>query len=159
MKLYVSIPLVVMVCAVVFDSASQGVSVTAPAVKFEATSNLTLRDAPPKTWFLIKGEKIGVINAGDQVMATDHKTVKTLYGNYEWLKVQKIDPQTKQPTATGWVYAGEKDGDFYLKKSGGELPLPAQNISPPPPQSGSKASSGLGPRVPDTAPVPGGSEK
>jgi len=96
-------------------SAEEGVTVREQAVPLVAKGNLTLREAPPSGLFYKTGDKIGTINTGTKVVATDEKKVKTLFGESRWLMVDVVDAKTGQKTTTGWVYAGETGGKFYFE--------------------------------------------
>ena len=98
-------------------SAQEGVVVKEKAVPFVAKENLTLRDSPPSGWFYTTGEKVGTIEKGTKVVATDEKRVKTLFGESRWLMVDVVDPKTEEKTSRGWVYGGETGGKFYFERA------------------------------------------
>ncbi|MBU0702129.1 hypothetical protein KKE26_12705 [bacterium] len=98
-------------------SAEEGVAIKEKTVTFVAKENLTLRESPPSGLFYTTGEKIGTIETGTKVVASDEKKVKTLFGESRWLMVDVIDAKTGTKTFTGWVYAGETNGKFYFKRA------------------------------------------
>jgi hypothetical protein len=113
--------------------AQDGVTIQAPSVALQAKVDVILRDSPPNGWFYTPGSKLGVINKGDYVRATDQKTIQTLYGDFHWLKIEKFDHASKKPIMSGWVYAGGKDRDFpaYFEKMEGLGLKNPKDVSPP----------------------------
>ena len=97
--------------------AEEGIAVKEKAVTFVAKVNLTLRETPPSGLFYTTGEKIGTIETGTKVVATDEKKVKTLFGESRWLMVDVMDAKSGEKTSTGWVYVGEAGGKFYLERA------------------------------------------
>lgn len=98
-------------------SAEEGVAVKENAVTFVAKGNLTLREAPPSGLFYATGTKIGTIETGTKVVATDEKRVKTLFSESRWLMVDVVDAKTGAKTLKGWVYAGDTGGKFYFVRA------------------------------------------
>lgn len=95
--------------------AGQGMPLTTSTVPMVATGDVKLRDSPPSGPFYRNGEPVGVIvKKGQTVIATDQKTIKTLFGKYLWLKVKVVDAKTGR-AAEGWVYAGETDEPHFVK--------------------------------------------
>lgn len=114
--------LMVVVLALVLSEVSwaqQGVSVEEKAVPFVTNETLTLRSSPPSGWFYTKGDPIGTVDKGTTVIATEEKTVKTLFGEYKWLKVGVKDATGKNTTAEGWMYVGDVGGKSYVDKKDG----------------------------------------
>ncbi len=86
----------------------------------EAKGNVWLRDSPPSGLFYTKGEKLDVVADSEILVIQEKKNVKTLFQNYEWLKVKrtfykkdgsKIEPKVIE----GWVYNGKIEGEPYFE--------------------------------------------
>lgn len=76
---------------------------------YEAQGNLIIRDSPPG-WFALKGNQIGTLSSGQQVVIEERRNVKDLFGEQEWLKIR--DPERG---VTGWVYNGKtRNGIPYI---------------------------------------------
>lgn len=116
--------LVVLVVALALGQTSwaqEGVSVKEKKVPFVTTDTLTLRKSPPSGWFYTKGEMIGTVEKGRTVIATDEKTVKTLFGEHKWLKVHVKDATEERTTAKGWMYVGDVGAKFYVAEKPGAV--------------------------------------
>lgn len=64
---------------------------------------LPLRDSPPG-FFSGKGEQIGVIRPGQEYIVLEKKTVPSIFGNEEWLRIQAL-PGT-DGGQSGWTFSG-----------------------------------------------------
>lgn len=82
-----------------------------------AAGDLNLRDAPPHGWFYRLGEAKATLKKGDQVKVTDEKTIKTLFGEYQWAEVTVLSPQGQAASAPLWVYIGEREKPLNLRIS------------------------------------------
>lgn len=87
----------------------------AHTVKMEATSDLILREAPPSGILNVSGNAVGTVKKGETVVAKEEKTIKNLFGEYKYYKVDVIDVGTGKPKQSGWVYAGQADKVVNLK--------------------------------------------
>jgi hypothetical protein len=98
-----------------------GVSVVAqqPTIKpgdiLVAAGDLNLRDRPPHGWFYTLGDAKSLLRKGEHVKVQDQKTIKTLFGEYQWAKVTVLTPQTGQPSDPLWVFVGEREEPLNLR--------------------------------------------
>jgi hypothetical protein len=90
-------------------SARGGDILSTPEVKMEAKETVNLRDSPPSKYFYSMGNKIATIRKGETVKAIEEKTVHTLFGDYVWLKVERLNPKNRSEPTNGWVYLGKPD--------------------------------------------------
>lgn len=82
-----------------------------------ASGNLHLRSSPPSGPFNLKGEIVGSINSGQEVIVKEKRTLKNFFGSESWLKVQVADANVH-----GWVYNGITDeGKCYIDFIGCKL--------------------------------------
>jgi hypothetical protein len=101
--------------------SQEGVLLKEKSVVVVANDNLKLRSSPPSGLFYMTGDSIGTVEKGQTMLATDEKTVKTLFGEHKWLKVDLQDAKGVTVATEGWVYVGEVGGKSYvnMKKAGG----------------------------------------
>lgn len=76
--------------------------------------DLPLRSAPPSGLFYLSGDRIGTVPKGTVLTATEVAPIRTLFGDYQWLKVELADPAKPKEKKTGWVYLGKKDAAMTL---------------------------------------------
>ena len=69
------------------------------------TAQMPLRAAPPGTFFTGKGKKIGEVLPTEQYRVLERRSVPTIMGVEQWIRVQK----TTDPSKQGWVYSGKQD--------------------------------------------------
>jgi hypothetical protein len=74
-----------------------------PGAVVSPNGDLPLRANPPG-FFSGKGEVIGTIEPADNLIVLEQRTVPSIFGNQQWLKVQPVQP-TPDSNA-GWVYSG-----------------------------------------------------
>jgi hypothetical protein len=77
-----------------------------PGAVVAPNGDLPLRANPPG-FFSGKGEVIGTIQPSDNFIVLEQRTVPSIFGNQQWLKVQPVQP-TPDSNA-GWVYSGPVD--------------------------------------------------
>jgi hypothetical protein len=83
-----------------------GMTVPTLAGDMVAPNNeLPLRTNPPGTFFQGKGDRIGTVSPRERYWVLERKSVPTVGGTEEWLRVQGVDDPNKQ----GWIYAGKGD--------------------------------------------------
>jgi hypothetical protein len=73
-------------------------------VLITSKANLPLRDAPPGGVIGLKGDTIGQATPATTYRVIDTKTISTVLGGENWLKVQRVDDPAKQ----GWLFSGTK---------------------------------------------------
>ncbi|MEW6363154.1 MAG: hypothetical protein AB1714_00795 [Acidobacteriota bacterium] len=71
----------------------------------------------PSGLFYLPGDQIGTVPKGTVLKATEVAPVRTLFGDYQWLKVELTDPADSNEKKAGWVYLGKKDAEMTLKAS------------------------------------------
>lgn len=65
-------------------------------------ATLSVRSDPPGTFFQGKGDVIGMAPQGSTLRVLEEKTIPTITGQENWLRVQS----TEQPSREGWIYNG-----------------------------------------------------
>ncbi len=65
-------------------------------------AQLPLRAQPPGTFFQGKGAQIGEARPNERYRILDRKTVPTIVGAEQWLRVQSAT----DPNKSGWIYGG-----------------------------------------------------
>jgi hypothetical protein len=75
-----------------------------PGAIITPKGDLPLRDAAPGGLIGLKGDAIGSVTPQVEYKVIDKKSISTIFGGENWLKVQKIDDASKQ----GWVFTGTK---------------------------------------------------
>jgi hypothetical protein len=66
-------------------------------------NELPLRAGPPGTFFKGKGDRIGTVSPKEHYRVLERKSIPTVVGTEQWLRVQSVDDPNKQ----GWIYAGK----------------------------------------------------
>ncbi|HLH94123.1 MAG TPA: hypothetical protein VKW08_03305 [Xanthobacteraceae bacterium] len=66
---------------------------------------LPLRTAPPGGLIGLSGDAIGSVAPDQSYKVLDKKSISTILGGENWLKVQSVTDASKQ----GWVFTGTKD--------------------------------------------------
>jgi hypothetical protein len=66
-------------------------------------NELPLRANPPGTFFQGKGDRIGSVSPTEYYRVLERRSVPTVAGKEQWLRVQGLDDPNKQ----GWIYAGK----------------------------------------------------
>jgi hypothetical protein len=84
--------------AIVMSTAAQATAGAVVAPK----SDLPLRSSPPGTFFKGKGDKVGNTSPRERYRVLEKRSVPTVTGREEWLRVESID----DPGKGGWIYGG-----------------------------------------------------
>ncbi|HEV2896462.1 MAG TPA: hypothetical protein VGX71_01230 [Pseudaminobacter sp.] len=77
-----------------------------PGAVVSPNGDLPLRANPPG-FFSGKGEVIGTIQPTDNFIVLEQRTVPSIFGNQQWLRVQPVQPAPD--SNAGWVYSGPAD--------------------------------------------------
>ena len=93
--------LAISILALPVSGQAQGVE---PGAVVTPKADLTLRDAPPGGLIGLKGDAIGSVTPTMTFKVIDKRTISTILGGENWLKVQGVDDASKQ----GWVFGGTK---------------------------------------------------
>lgn len=95
---FLALAVMAIVCSSVY---AQDVS---PGAVISPKGDLPLRDAPPGGLIGLKGDTIGKVTPQTTYKVIDKKSISTIFGGENWLKVQRVDDASAQ----GWVFTGTK---------------------------------------------------
>jgi hypothetical protein len=71
---------------------------------------LPLRAAPPDALIGLKGDEVGTADPTKEYRVLDKRTIKTLFGQQDWMLIQGTAEDKK-----GWVYSGDATGPQNLR--------------------------------------------
>jgi hypothetical protein len=90
--------------SVIFLAAPAQAQDVGPGAIISPKADLPLRNAPPGGLIGLKGDTIGQASPANSFRVIDKKTISTVLGGENWLKLQRVDDASKQ----GWVFSGTK---------------------------------------------------
>jgi hypothetical protein len=76
-----------------------------PGAVVTPKSALTLRAAPPGGFIGLKGDTIGTVTPNETYKVLEKKSISTVLGGENWLKLQSVNDASKQ----GWVFTGTRE--------------------------------------------------
>jgi hypothetical protein len=76
-----------------------------PGAMVTPKGTLSLRAAPPGGFIGLKGDAIGTVKPDETYRVLDKKSIPTIFGGQNWLKLQSVKDASKQ----GWVFTGTSD--------------------------------------------------
>jgi hypothetical protein len=76
-----------------------------PGAVVTPKGTLALHAAPPGGVIGLKGDEIGKVQPNEAYRVLDKKSISTVLGGENWLKLQSVNDASKQ----GWVFTGTKD--------------------------------------------------
>lgn len=95
----------------------------APSDFVQPKGQLPLRETPPG-WFQFKGDKIGTVDPSNRYIVLEEKTVPSIFGAEQWIKLQSIASETP----AGWVYSGNGETSNFVAEDNWDIPMLGQAL-------------------------------